>query len=277
MMPERRKLLSILIGALPASLIGSSRLAVAATAAPAPSDGSSVDVREAMLGSWRVVVEGEKRARLLIVDAVEGAANGALRISGGYGFEDSAPTRIAPATLAREGDAAVLRLVTGAKSIVIGRWTEPGRFDGTIEYPQTEGRARSVKPVTITKLDADVDDAPAIRTRARPGAIMVLYVGAWNCPSCLAWKKRRIDDGERALLARVTLREVDTPSYADLTYDPAWPEDLKAIRDRYKIRRGTPRYYVFAGGKLVKKAFGALAWARDILPVVQHMLDGTPG
>ena len=277
MMTERRKVLSILIGALPAGLIGPCPLAEAATAAPAPSDGSSVDAREAILGSWRVVVAGEKRARLLIIDAAEGVANGALTISAGYGFEDVAPTRIAPATLAREGDAAVLRLVTGSKSIVIGRWTEPGRFDGTIEYPQTEGRARIVKPVTITKLEAAVENAPAIRTGARPGAIMVLYVGAWNCPSCLAWKKRRIDDGERALLARVTLREVDTPSYNDLTYDPAWPEDLKAIRDRYKIRSGSPRYYVFAGGKLVKSAFGALAWERDILPVVQRLVDGTPG
>jgi hypothetical protein len=277
MMLDRRIALSILIAAVPAGVLGASRSVAAATAALAPSDGSSLDAREAMLGSWRVVVESEKRVRLLVVDAVEGVANGALRISAGYGFEGNAPARIAPATLAREGDAAVLRLVTGARSIVIGTWTEPGRFDGTIEYPQIEGRARSVKPVTITKLEGEADDAPPIRTRARPGTVMVLYVGAWNCTSCIRWKNRRVGDDERALLDRVTLREVDAPTYADLSYDPAWPEDLKAIRDRYKIRSGSPRFYVFVGGNLAKSAFGSLAWQRDVLPVVRRLLDGSPG
>lgn len=272
----RRSVLAVLAGALPAGMMVGSRSAVAA-AAPTPSDGSSLDAREAMPGSWRVVVEGEKRARLLVVDAVESVADGALRLSAGYGFEGNAPARIAPATLAREGDRAVLRLVTGAKSIVVGIWVEPGRFEGTIEYPQTEGRARSVKPLTLTKLEGDADEAPTIRARGRPAVIMVLYVGAWNCPSCLAWKKRPVGDDERALLGRVTLREVDAPSYANLAYDPAWPEDLKPLRDRHRITSGSPRFYVFADGRLAKSAFGAMAWQRDILPAVQRLLDGARG
>lgn len=274
-MLDRRMALLLLMGAVPAGMIGSPRRAAAA--GPEPADGSSLDARDAMLGSWRVVVEGEKRARLLIVDAVESGADGALRISAGYGFEGNAPARIAPATLARERDGAVLRLVTGARSIVVCTWSEPGRFEGTIEYPQTDGRARSVKPVTITKLEGEADETAPIGTRVRPGAIMVLYVGAWNCTSCIKWKNRHVGDDERALLNRVTLREVDAPTYADLAHDPAWPEDLKAIRDRYKIRSGSPRFYVFVGGKLAKRAFGGLAWQRDVLPVVRQLLDGSSG
>ena len=271
----RRSVLAVFGGAVTAATILPRAYAAGSTLAPA--DGSSVDAREAMLGSWRVVVVGEKRARLLVLEAGEDAANGAIRFSGGYGYEGSVPARIAPPVLAREGDAVTLRLVTGAKSIVAVTWVEPGRFEGTIEYPQTDQRARSVKPLTMVKLESEPVDAPSIRDETRPRAVMVLYVGAWNCPSCLRWKKRRVGEDERSLLARVALREVDAPSYADLTYDPAWPEDLKIIRDRYKIRSGSPRFYVFADARLVKSHFGGLAWERDVLPTLRRLLDAPAG
>lgn len=274
-MMTRRSVLAVVGGAMSGATIPPR--AFAADTALAPADGSSIDAREAMLGSWRVVVVGEKRARLLVLEAGENDATGAIRFSGGYGYEGIAPSRIAPPVLAREGEAVTLRLVTGAKSIVAVTWVEPGRFEGTIEYPQTDQRARSVKPLTMVKLESEAADASAIRDVTRPRAVMVLYVGAWNCPACLRWKKRRVGEEERALLARVALREVDAPSYADLTYDPAWPEDLKIIRDRYKIKSGSPRFYVFADARLAKSFFGGLAWERDVLPTLRRMLDAPAG
>jgi hypothetical protein len=32
------------------------------------------------------------------------------------------------------------------------------------------------------------------------------------------------------------------PNFRDTGHDPAWPEDLEAIRDRYRIANGTPRF-----------------------------------
>jgi hypothetical protein len=106
-----------------------------------------------------------------------------LRLSSGWGFEGTPPTPVRTATLAREGGAPVLRLVTGARSIVVGTWTQPGRFEGTIEYPQTDSRERSIKTLVLSKLGTDGEERPQVRERARAGTVFVLYVGAWNCPS----------------------------------------------------------------------------------------------
>ncbi|MFO0292820.1 MAG: hypothetical protein ACK51F_05725 [Rhodospirillales bacterium] len=200
-----------------------------------------------------------------------------MRLSSGWGFEGTPPAPVRTATLAREGGAPVLRVVTGARSIVVGTWTEPGRFEGTIEYPQTDSRERSIKTLVLSKLGTYGEERPQVRERARAGTVFVLYVGAWNCPSCIWWKKRNVGDEERTLLARVSLREVDMPNFRDTGHDPAWPEDLKAIRDRYRIANGTPRFYVFVDGKLAKQSFGGASWQRDILPVLQRLVGGTTG
>jgi hypothetical protein len=101
--------------------------------------------------------------------------------------------------------------------------------------------------------------------------------GPGTAGPCIWWKKRNVGGEERTLLARVSLREVDVPNFRDTRHDPAWPEDLKAIRDRYRIANGTPRFYVFVDGKLAKRSFGGASWQRDILPVLQRLVGGTTG
>lgn len=130
--------------------------------------------------------------------------------------------------------------------------------------------AVSVAPAIAAEVDPRSRLLDAVTPRSK---ISLIYVGAWNCQSCIWWKKRNVGDEERALLARVSLREVDVPNFRDLTYLPAWPEDLRWFQARLGLRSGTPRFYALVenpdGNAEWFGGFGTGRWARDILPLAE--------
>ncbi len=75
--------------------------------------------------------------------------------------------------------------------------------------------------------------------RGRP--LMLLYVGADDCPPCRSWQQ-----GAGAAFrttpefAQVVYREVKSPTLHDVLKDEHWPDDLRAYREPARsFRRGT--------------------------------------
>jgi hypothetical protein len=247
------------VGALQAS-------AAAEDAGPRPADGASLVMADALLGEWHVTVEGEKRSRSLVIEAIGSAVGEKTTLQATYGWSDGALVK-SPTSLEAGNGGAILNVLTPAKSKIAATWITPDLFEGTFE---TE---KAVKKISIQKREAGEDDQPATSRGIKK--LSVLYVGAFNCPSCDAWK-RRDQRPEADLMKSVELRQVQTNSYSYISQDSAWPDDLKPIRDRLKLKSGTPRFIIIADDKVVLHRFGKAAWEKDVLPKLAQLTSARP-
>lgn len=226
-----------------------------------PADGTSVVVTDALVGEWLVVVEGEKRTRTFVIDAIKAASGDKMDLQASYGWSDSAQVKSA-ASLSTNKASTTLQIVTPAKSIISATWISADTFEGTFETGTTK------KNVSLRKREGGDDDRPSATSRAKK--ITVLYVGAFNCPSCDEWK-RRDQRPEAELMKSIELRQVQTNSYAHIAQESAWPDDLKPIRDRLKLKSGTPRFIVMADDRIVLHRFGKASWQKDVLPKLAEL------
>jgi len=102
---------------------------------------------------------------------------------------------------------------------------------------------------------------------------MLLYVGAQDCAPCRAWQ-----DGDGALFrasaehARITYREVKSPTLFDLLKDDYWPEELRPYRDRLGRGAGVPMWLVVDGDEIVSREHGASRWRAAVLPRIRSLL-----
>ncbi len=111
----------------------------------------------------------------------------------------------------------------------------------------------------------------AVAPRPAPAAALTLvYVGADDCPPCVAWQRgpRAALLGSREL-AGVVLREVKSPTLFALGKDEHWPEDLRGLRRHLPAGVGVPLWFILSDGKPVAHAHGARAWGETLLP---HLL-----
>lgn len=101
----------------------------------------------------------------------------------------------------------------------------------------------------------------------------LLYVGAEDCAPCRVWQ-----NGEGTAFraspefARLTYREVKSPTLFDVLKDENWPEDLRGYRDRIERGAGVPMWLVITGNDIVGRGFGPSQWRQSILPKLRSLL-----
>lgn len=106
--------------------------------------------------------------------------------------------------------------------------------------------------------------------------ILVVYVGARNCPPCLRYKAR---DYPLWIVSeeygQVQYRELDFPRFQRTDEDRYWPEDLRWVREKTYARRGAPRWIVSVDGRIVSNH---KSWNSKTYPLIQRLvarkLDG---
>jgi hypothetical protein len=124
--------------------------------------------------------------------------------------------------------------------------------------------------VAIAAAAYAIHDAPMAR-RAPP--VTLLYVGADDCAPCRAWQQHeKIAFGASAEFARVSYREVKSPTLLDLLEDENWPADLRGYRDRLGPGVGVPLWLVIADGQVVDRGMGPSQWHSDVLPKIKELL-----
>src|SRR5262245_17825485 len=103
--------------------------------------------------------------------------------------------------------------------------------------------------------------------------VTLLYIGSEDCAPCRAWQR---DEGasfrSSAEFARITYREVKSPSLLDVLHDEYWPDDLRRYRDRLGRRAGVPLLLIIADQEVVNQAFGASQWHSAVVPKLKALL-----
>lgn len=103
---------------------------------------------------------------------------------------------------------------------------------------------------------------PAMANASRP---LLVYVGGWDCPSCITWKNSKKPDFLASPLAKkVRLVEVEAPKLREAYQPGYWPDDVKFVLELIpkEQRRGTPRFLIVRGGKIVLNRWGGGEWDR---------------
>ena len=107
---------------------------------------------------------------------------------------------------------------------------------------------------------------------ARFSQVTVLYVGAADCAPCRVWQS---GDGARFRMskefARVSYREVKSPTLRGALNDDVWPDDLRRYRGQLGGDAGVPAWIVVADGAILARGFGVSQWQSVILPRVRAL------
>jgi len=103
--------------------------------------------------------------------------------------------------------------------------------------------------------------------------ITLIYVGAEDCAACRAWQ--RVDAPmlrSSTQFARLTYREVKSPSVLDVLKDAHWPDDLRPFRDRILPQAGVPLWLIVTDARVVAQGFGSGQWQRSVLPRLRALM-----
>jgi hypothetical protein len=106
------------------------------------------------------------------------------------------------------------------------------------------------------------------------GNVLVIYVGAKNCPWCPSFENQKWKPFLQSPLARqVTTREVKTLSFNWSDNAEEWPADLRWVIQAAGVKPGTPKVVVMKGDKKIffGKA-GGKHWEEKVLPAIQKAL-----
>jgi len=95
---------------------------------------------------WAVTVEGEQRARVLVVQSVSEEKDGVFRFTGTYNFADGKPTPLTDGQLTLKAGTMTMVLTPASGSVVTANSNADGSFSGIIKY--TNGKE---KPIRLEK------------------------------------------------------------------------------------------------------------------------------
>lgn len=151
-----------------------------------------------------------------------------------------------------------------------------GSSDGAVSTGCARSRARMVTQraavASVLALFAVTAawDSPGPSGRAR---LTLLYVGAADCAPCRTWQS---GDGARfresAEFARITYREVSSPTLREVLSDAHWPEDLRGYRDQLGRHAGVPLWLLVGDGGIVGRGSGASQWRGVVLPQIRSLV-----
>jgi len=103
--------------------------------------------------------------------------------------------------------------------------------------------------------------------------VMLLYVGADDCPPCRAWQA-----GAGAAFraspefAAVTYKEVKSPRLLDLLKDEYWPDEVRSFRNQLDRGTGAPVWFIVSENGTVERSAGVSQWQSTVLPRVRSLL-----
>lgn len=116
------------------------------------------------------------------------------------------------------------------------------------------------------------DGAQARRDQSARQATLI-YIGAHDCPPCRDWELFARPGFLRSPeAAKVAYRELKAGSFRDIAYDGLWPSDLRWVRDRLKLKGGTPRFILVEGDRILRAVGGTRRWSSDIVPYLRSSL-----
>jgi hypothetical protein len=99
-------------------------------------------------------------------------------------------------------------------------------------------------------------------------ALTLIYVGGWDCPPCIGWKKNSkagwLASPERA---KINYIEIEAPKLKEVYQDRYWPAELRPVRDQLKDKWGTPRFLLVRDGKLLASEWGRGEWDRTFAKI----------
>lgn len=100
--------------------------------------------------------------------------------------------------------------------------------------------------------------------------ILVVYVGARNCPPCWRYKERDYPVWiESEAYKHVDYRELNFPRFQRTSEDEYWPENLRWVREKAYAQRGAPRWIVAVDGRIVANRRG---WCGQTYPLIQRLV-----
>ena len=109
--------------------------------------------------------------------------------------------------------------------------------------------------------------------RITTSKIMLLYVGAEDCPPCRAWERgEKVAFEASAEFPRIIYREVKSPTLFDVLKDENWADDLRGYRDQLGLDAGVPLWMVIVDNRVVQRGMGPGQWRGDTLPTVKALL-----
>lgn len=129
-------------------------------------------------------------------------------------------------------------------------------FAGLLIGEEAKGASR--------KRDA-TPDTVAIKPQS---VIQVVYVGAYDCPPCIAWKNQSKPEWIASPeFAQVTYSEVNAPSLKDPTYEPAWTAELRWLVTENYFDKGVPRFLLIVDRSVVANGYGTGSWQEIVSSV----------
>jgi len=146
-----------------------------------------------------------------------------------------------------------MKLLTFAIAIFFISGCQTTQWDGTGEFPQRHTLAASNYAVS-----GDSD-------------ILVVYIGASNCPDCFIFKGKYYPHWIKSDEYRqVTYREMEFMTYEDTSSDNEWPNDLKWLKNATYTREGSPRWIVLIDGLIVSNE---MSWNGKSFPLIKNLVQ----
>lgn len=103
--------------------------------------------------------------------------------------------------------------------------------------------------------------------------VTLLYVGADDCPPCIAWQRGAgAEFRASSLYQRLEYREVKSPKLFDLLKDEYWPSDLRRHRAHLRPGTGAPLWIVLTNDEIVFERSGAGHWENGVLTKIETLL-----
>jgi hypothetical protein len=107
--------------------------------------------------------------------------------------------------------------------------------------------------------------------------LMLVYVGAEDCPPCRVWQRDEAPVFRSAPeFQRIAYREIKSPKLFDLLNDDYWPDDLRGYRDQLGRGAGAPMWLVILDRKIVGRGSGASQWQSAIVPTLKALSRQSP-
>lgn len=100
--------------------------------------------------------------------------------------------------------------------------------------------------------------------------ILVLYIGAIDCPPCRRFKAADYPRWARSEeIKHIQYRELEFPYFENTSEDWYWPENLRWVRNTAYADSGTPRWIVAVDGHIVSNT---RSWKGKTYPLIQRLV-----
>jgi hypothetical protein len=118
-----------------------------------------------------------------------------------------------------------------------------------------------------------MQEAGTARPSTAPHVLTLVYVGADDCAPCRTWQQGAgADFRSSAEFARLSYREVKSPTLLGALKDEYWPDDLRLYRGHLGRGAGVPLWLVIADDHLVEQGSGTSQWYATVLPKLKSLL-----